>query len=211
MFDNTTLILYVSTVMVLAITPGPAVIYIVSRSIDQGRKAGIMSVFGIALGRSPQALAVAAGVTALLASSLVVFSILKYIGAAYLVYLGIRRLLRKNSDNMTGMEKPGTGASAFFQSVIVGLTNPKSILFYMAFLPQFIDPIRGSPALQTMVLWGIFESMVITLDSIYAIMASGVRRLLIRRKGFSTAGRYISGSVYIGLGLVAALTGSKNK
>jgi threonine/homoserine/homoserine lactone efflux protein len=211
MFEAATLFKYAAAALALLITPGPAVIYIVSRSIDQGRKAGILSNLGIALGTLPHAFAVALGVAALLASSLVVFSLLKYLGAAYLIYLGVCRILQKNSDNMLSTKSPRSGTSAFFQSIGVGFLNPKTVLFFMAFLPQFVDPARGNPMLQTLLLWAIFESLGITVGSTYALMAGGIRQLLIKNKTFSTAGRYLTGSVYIGLGLAAALTGSKNK
>ncbi len=211
MFDATTLLIYASAALILLVTPGPAIIYTVTRSIDQGRKAGLLSILGIALGSFPHALAVALGLAAILASSITLFSIIKYIGAAYLVYLGIGRFRHKRIIEDVDSKKPKIGTVAFVQSFMVGLSNPKTILFFIAFLPQFVDPTRGNPAVQTMLLWCIFETLGVTVGSAYALTAASVRDLVTRRKGFSNAGRYVSGSVYIGLGLAAVLTGSKSK
>jgi len=210
-FDTASFAIFVSASLALLITPGPAIIYTVSRSIDEGKRAGFLSVLGIALGSFPHALAVALGVAAILASSVVMFSLLKYVGAGYLVYLGICRLRRRGFDTGTAAKKPRTGAAAFFQSFAVGLFNPKGALFNFAFLPQFVDPSYGYPALQTLALWLISQLLAVMTGGGYVLAATALRRLIIRRRGFATAGRYVTGSIYLGLGLAAALTGSKGK
>jgi len=137
--------------------------------------------------------------------------VLRYVGAAYLVYLGICRLLRGDLEVETVSQKPRTGGTAFFQSFTVGLFNPKGAWFYFAFLPQFVDPTYGYPALQTLALWLISEVMAVMTGGSYVLAAAALRRLIIRRRGFATAGRYVTGSIYLGLGLAAALTGSRSK
>ena len=185
--------------------------YTVTRSLDQGRRAGLLSVYGLALGTLPHALAVALGVASLLASSVVAFNIMRYIGAAYLVYLGISRIRQKNAPPTAEAQKPRTGLAAFVESFTVGVLNPKSVLFFLAFLPQFVDPSRGHPMLQTLVLWVISQIMAVAVGSAYALAAAWLRRWFMSHRALSAAGDYIAGGVYVGLGLVAALTGLKSK
>ena len=185
--------------------------YTVTRSLDQGRRAGLLSVYGLALGTFPHALAVALGVASLLASSVVAFNIMRYIGAAYLVYLGISRIRQKNAPPTAEAQKPRTGLAAFVESFTVGVLNPKSVLFFLAFLPQFVDPSRGHPMLQTLVLWVISQVMAVIVGSAYALAAAWLRRWFMVHKALSAAADYIAGGVYVGLGLVAALTGLKSK
>ena len=211
MLDTASLALFAGANLVVLITPGPSVIYTVCRSLDQGRRAGLLSVYGLALGTFPHALAVAFGVAGVLASSVVAFSILKYIGAVYLVYLGVCRMLRKSAVHAVDAKKPKAGAAAFLESIAVGLTNPKSVLFFLAFLPQFVDPSRGHPVVQTLLLWLISQLMAVIVGSGYALAAAWLRYSVVTRKALSATGDYIAGSVYIGMGLAAALTGSKGK
>lgn len=191
--------------------PGPAILYTVSRSLDQGRRAGLLSVYGLALGTFPHAMAVAFGVAGLLASSVVAFNVLKYIGAAYLIYLGICRLRNKNDTTTTERKAPRTGLAAFAESFVVGVLNPKSVLFFLAFLPQFVDPARGHPIVQTLVLWLLSQVIAVIVGSAYALAAAWMRCQLTRRTIAGRFGDYLAGSIYIGLGLVAALAGSKTK
>jgi threonine/homoserine/homoserine lactone efflux protein len=211
MFDTTSLVIFVSANFVVLITPGPAILYTVSRSLDQGRKAGLLSVYGLALGTLPHALAVAFGVAGLLASSVVAFNVLKYLGVAYLVYLGVCRLRLKNNVRAAGTDKIKVGKLALRESFTVGVLNPKAILFFLAFLPQFIDPSRGHPVVQTLVLWLISQVMAVIVGSAYALAASWVRGWFIKTGTSSRVGNYLAGGIYIGLGVVAALSGSKGK
>ena len=211
MFDTASLLLFAGANLVVLITPGPAIIYTVSRSLDGGRASGLLSVYGLALGTFPHALAVALGVAGVLASSVLAFSVLKYVGAAYLVYLGVCRLLRKGVVHAHNARKPKAGTAAFFESFVVGLLNPKSVLFFLAFLPQFVDPSRGHPVIQTLVLWLISQIMAIVVGSAYALAAGWLRNRFIARGALSGAGDYFAGCVYIGLGLAVALTGSKSR
>lgn len=211
MFDTTSLLIFAGANFIVLITPGPAILYTISRSLDQGRKAGLLSVYGLALGTLPHALAVAFGVAGVIASSIVAFNVLKYLGAAYLVYLGISRLRRKNMTRAAGTAKPKVGKAAFIESFVVGVLNPKAILFFLAFLPQFIDPSRGNPVVQTLVLWLISQVMAVIVGSAYALAASVIRRWFINPESPSRAGDYVAGGIYIGLGVVAALSGSRGK
>lgn len=211
MFDTASFVVFVSVCLAVLITPGPAVIYTVSRSIDEGRRAGFLSVLGISLGSFPHAVAVALGVSAALASSVVAFELLRYVGAAYLVYLGICRLRRRDADVETTSKRPRTGVAAFFQSFAIGLFNPKGALFNFAFLPQFVDPSYGYPALQTLALWLISQILAVMTGGSYVLAATALRRLIIGRRGFATVGRFLTGSIYLGLGLAAALTGSRSR
>jgi threonine/homoserine/homoserine lactone efflux protein len=211
MFDTASLLIFAGANFLVLITPGPAILYTVFRSLDQGRKAGLLSVYGLALGTLPHALAVAFGVAGVLASSVVAFNILKYLGAAYLVYLGICRLRRKNVVRAASVDKPKAGKAAFFESFTVGVLNPKAILFFLAFLPQFIDPSRGDPVVQTLVLWLISQVMAVIVGSAYALAASWLRGWFIKPGSHTRTGDYLAGGIYIGLGVVAPLAGSRGK
>ena len=211
MFDTATLLIFAAANFVVLITPGPAILYTVSRTLNQGRKAGLLSVYGLALGTLPHALAVAFGVAGILASSVVAFNILKYLGAGYLVYLGICRLRRKKVVRTSNTGKPRAGKAAFFESFVVGVLNPKAVLFFLAFLPQFVDPSRGHPVAQTLLLWLISQLMAVIVGSAYALAASWLRRRFLGQKSSSRAGDYVAGSIYVGLGVVAALSGSRGK
>lgn len=211
MFDTASILIFTGVNLIVLITPGPAILYTVSRSLDQGMKAGLLSVYGLALGTLPHALAVAFGIAGILASSATAFNIMKYLGAAYLVYLGINRLLRKNAGGVSGSDTSKTGKMAFFESFTVGVLNPKAVLFFLAFLPQFIDPSRGSPLIQTLVLWFISQVMAVVVGSAYALAASCLRGWFIGFRPSSRVGDYLAGSVYIGLGVAAMFSGSKGK
>ena len=182
--------------------PGPSVIYIVSRSLAEGRTAGIVSALGIQAGGLVHVTAATVGVSALLASSALAFSVVKYAGAAYLIFIGVRRLL--------GGEEPDEGDAGpvgrkqlFWQGVVVNSLNPKTALFFLAFLPQFVDPDRGAVAPQVLALGVLFLMLATLSDSTYAVVAGSVRGWLGgRRRGL---GR-VSGCSYIGLGLLAALS-----
>ena len=172
MFDPTSLLIFMGANLIVLITPGPAVLYTVFRSLNQGRKAGLLSVYGLALGTLPHALAVAFGIGGILASSVIAFNILKYLGAAYLIYLGICKF-RHRKFNDTGDRSTSKSINkAFAESFMVGVLNPKSILFFLAFLPQFIDPSRGMAVVQILVLWFISQVMAVIVGSAYALAAS---------------------------------------
>ena len=209
--ELSTLLVFSAASLALLITPGPAVLYIVARSIDQGRLAGIVSVLGIVVGTLVHVGAAAFGLSALLMSSALAFTLVKYLGAAYLVYLGARRLLTKDHPARVETVEPEKLWRIFRQGVIVNLLNPKTALFFFAFLPQFADPARGSVAGQILLLGLIFATLGVFSDSVYALLAGTIRHWLRGSVAFLRGQRYFTGSIYIVLGLVTAVSGSNNK
>jgi threonine/homoserine/homoserine lactone efflux protein len=177
------------------------VLYIVVQSAEQGRRAGLASVAGIHLGTLVHVTAAAAGLSAVIVASAVAFSIVKYAGAAYLVYVGVRKLLE--SEPLVRPERhPQALRRAFAQGVVVNVLNPKTALFFLAFVPQFVQPHRGGVWSQVLVLGLIFVALGLVSDSLYALAAGTVARFLRRRR---RAMRYGSGAVFIGLGISASL------
>jgi len=197
---------------ILAVTPGPGVFYIVARSVTQGRMPGLASVAGVALGNLGNAIGASLGLAALFAVSSVAFTAVKYLGALYLVFLGIQAL--RNRQPTAGNVDPALPAIAlsriFADGFVVALLNPKTALFFAAFLPQFIDPARA-PMAQTIVLGVIFVLIAAVTDSIYAVTAGAVRPWLQRAKGVRAAGRWFTGGAFIGLGILTAISGQRAK
>lgn len=211
MLDFSKLSLFVAAAFVLLAVPGPAVLYIVARSIDQGRKAGIVSVLGVGVGGLFHIAAAAFGLSALLLSSATAFNTVKYLGAAYLIYLGVRKLMeRREAEEIRDVEHRKL-SRVFYQGVVVNVLNPKTALFFFAFLPQFVDPARGQVALQIFLLGAIFIVMGICSDGMYALMAGTLRQWIGGSARFIRAQRYFAGSVYIALGLTTAFSGSNRK
>jgi threonine/homoserine/homoserine lactone efflux protein len=205
--DGSTLLLFAGASLALLAVPGPAVIYVVTRSLDQGRAAGLVSVLGIETGTFAYALAAAAGLTGLIAASEVGFTVAKYAGAAYLVYLGVRKLLDRDEP----LDAPASARSRLFlRGVLVQLLNPKVAIFFLAFLPQFADASRGPIALQTLVLGTLFTLLAILSDGAYVLLAGAVGGWL--RSGRRARRRLakLSGGVYVGLGISAALSGTSH-
>jgi threonine/homoserine/homoserine lactone efflux protein len=208
MFDHSTLALFMGATLVFLLTPGPAVFYIVARSIDQGRTAGLISTLGLNTGSLAHVAAAALGVSTLLMSSATAFDIVKYLGAGYLVYLGVRKLLVREEEQTLQARPPEKLSRIFSQGVLVSLLNPKTSLFFFAFLPQFVDPARGGATAQILFLGGIFVMMAFLSDSFYAMLAGTLGQWLKGNLRFLRLQRYFIGSAYIALGLGAALAGS---
>jgi threonine/homoserine/homoserine lactone efflux protein len=208
--DPAALSVFLLAGLALLVMPGPAVLYIVARSIDQGRTAGLVSVLGIGLGSMVHVTAAALGLSSLLLSSATAYSVVKYIGAAYLIYLGVRRL--KSGDPI--LEATGSSERTlrrvFTQGVWVNILNPKTALFFFAFLPQFVSVDRGSVAAQIFLLGTIFVVMGIVSDSLYAIAAGGLGGWLRRRPAVMQVQRYFAGSIFVALGIGTALAGGKD-
>ena len=202
-----------SAALVLLAIPGPAVLYVTSRSIGLGRSAGLVSALGIGVGTLVHVAAAAAavGLSALLMSSAAVFGLVKYLGAAYLIYLGLQKLRGAESLDLSGEAPRANLSRVFGQGVIVNILNPKTALFFFAFLPQFVDPSRGNVALQILFLGTLFAAMGITSDSLWALFAGTVARRLSRNTGWMRTQRYISGGMLISLGLATAFVGSSSK
>src|SRR5215217_3065628 len=153
--DPTTFGLFVVAALALLLVPGPAVLYVVARSVDQGRPAGLASVLGVGIGSLVHIAFAAVGLSALLASSAAAFGVVKWLGAAYLIWLGLQRLLTRGEDAPAAVA-PDHLSRIFLQGVVVNVLNPKTALFFLAFLPQFVDPSRGSVAAQVAVLGCVF-------------------------------------------------------
>jgi len=208
MLDTSTLVVFIGAGLALLIVPGPAVMYIVAQSVDQGRVAGIVSVLGIATGSLVHIGAAALGISAILVTSAAAFAALKYIGAAYLIYLGVRKLMEQDAPDSVEPGTPQPLAASYRQGVVVNVLNPKTALFFFAFLPQFVDPARGSAAVQVLLLGAIFTIMGILSDGLYAVIAGSVGEFIKRSRALKRGQRLFSGGVYITLGLTTALLGN---
>ena len=211
MFHLPNLPVFLLAALVLLLTPGPAVLYIVARSIDQGRLAGLVSVLSIEVGNFCHVLAAALGLSAILLSSALAFAIVKYLGAAYLIYLGLRRLFTRDPLHPTVHFQRQSLRRIFWQGVLVAIFNPKTALFFFAFLPQFVDPVQGRVTAQLLMLGGLFVGMAIVTDGLYALLAGSIGQWLKGARSFLVAERYVVGSVYIGLGVTAALADVHHK
>ena len=201
--DSGTVGLFCLTALALLVIPGPAVLYVVVQGAEQGRRVGLASVAGIHVGTLVHVAAATVGLSALIVASAVAFSAVKYAGAAYLVYVGVRKLLDRDDIAPEGAHRRVSYRRAFVQGAVVNILNPKTALFFLALLPQFMDTDRGGVWSQALVLGLIFVALGAVTDSLYALAAGTVGRLFRRRR---RAMNYGSGVVFIGLGAVAALT-----
>ncbi len=198
--------------ILLLLTPGPAVLYIVARSVEQGRIAGLVSVCGITTGTLVHVAAAALGLSALLASSALAFSVVKYAGAAYLITIGVRRILSRADAPAAQLALPRRSLGRLYRDgFVVNILNPKTALFFLAFLPQFVDPARGAVAFQIAFLGLLFALMGFTSDSLYALAAGTAGRWVKRNGRYLRWERYLTGGVFIGLGVTAALAGNGRK
>jgi threonine/homoserine/homoserine lactone efflux protein len=197
--------LFAVAAFALIIIPGPAVLYIVSQSVGQGRVGGLAAVLGVETGAFVHVAGAALGVSAILASSATAFSALKLAGGAYLVVLGIRRLRERDDDSVPGTARPRPLASIFRQGVIVNALNPKTALFFLAFLPQFVDPERGHVALQAAILGLIWVVIAAICDAVWALGSGSLVGLLRTSARARRVERRASGGILIGLGVLATL------
>ena len=206
------LLLFSTAALILLVIPGPSVLYVVARSLDQGRKAGLASTSGISTGTLAHVVAATLGLSALLLSSATAYSLVKYAGAAYLFYLGIKKFReRPNIDSEEKHVQALPLRRVFVQGVVVEALNPKTALFFFAFLPQFVNPARGQVSLQFLALGMLFTLLGFISDSIWALTAGSAAGWLRRNQSFSRNQRYISGTVYLGLGMATAVSGSRHK
>jgi threonine/homoserine/homoserine lactone efflux protein len=204
--DLPLLLAFAGASLVLALTPGPAVVYIVARTLAQGRACGLASMLGVAFGNLANAVAAALGLAALFAISSLAFTAVKWAGAAYLVYLGARLWLAAPAPfNAAGPRPPAQRWRRVFRDgFVVALLNPKTSLFFAAFLPQFMDS-QANALSQTLSLAGIFIAIAACTDLLYVLTASVVARRLGRAGGWARWGHRIAGASFIGLGLLTAL------
>lgn len=209
MIELSQLYFFMGAALALLLVPGPAVLYITARSANQGRLAGLVSVFAIETANFLQAVAATLGLSAILLSSALAFDVVKYLGAAYLIYLGVRKLLVREEAAENGELRTESLTRIYWQGLVVNMLNPKTALFFFAFLPQFVDPGRGNVTGQTLLLGAIFVGMGIITDTLYALLASSLADKLRGSSQFQKGQRYFAGLVYVGLGITTAFTGSK--
>jgi threonine/homoserine/homoserine lactone efflux protein len=206
---SSTLAVFLLASLVLALTPGPAVLYLVTRTLSQGKSAGLASIGGIALGNLGNAAIASCGLAMVLAVSARAFTIVKLAGAAYLVYLGLKQLRQAAAR---GRGEPLTSARysrAFRDGFLVALLNPKTALFFAAFLPQFVDP-AGSPLAQSLLLSAAFVLIAACTDTLYVLAADTFGPRIVNLGGRSSVAPYISGFAFIALGIFVACSGPRS-
>lgn len=209
--DVATLAVFAAATLAVLAVPGPAVIYIVTRSVAQGRSAGLLSVAGIHAGSVLHVVAAAVGVSALLAASATAFTIVKYLGAAYLIWLGLRKLLSRPADDESGPAPHASARRVFTEGFVVNVLNPKTAIFFLAFLPQFVDPASGSVAAQIVVLGLCWVLLGMASDGTYALIAAAVAGRLRRTRRAARRLDIASGLIYLGLGALVALGGDNTR
>jgi threonine/homoserine/homoserine lactone efflux protein len=205
--DAPTFALFVAASLALTIVPGPAVL----RSVEGGRPAGLVSVLGIGMGGLVHVAFAAVGLSAILVSSAAAFSVVKWLGVAYLIYLGIGRFLARDEESSAVTVEKEPLSRVFSQGVVVNVLNPKTALFFLAFLPQFVDPSRGAVTTQIALLGITFVVLALCTDGLYALLTGSAADWLRRRNEsprFRRLQRYVSGGVFIALGAATAVSGS---
>ena len=206
-----TLAVFALASFLLIVVPGPAVLYVVTRSIAQGRRAGLVSMLGVEAGGLVHVAAAAVGLSAIIASSATAFTVVKLAGAAYLISIGVRRLVAREEALPAATVAGRSAKRLFAQGVVVNVLNPKTAVFFLAFLPQFVDPARGTVTLQFLVLGLTFVAVAMISDGAYALAAGTAGDWL---RGSERVRRWLgrfSGAVFVGLGVTAALTGRSSE
>jgi len=198
-------VVFLATAMVLLLIPGPAVLYVVTRSIEMGRSGGLASVAGITTGTVAYVVLATAGLSSLVLASTAAFDVVKYVGAVYLFVLGVRRLLGRGLEEPEEDAVPRTRWRAYVQGIVVNLTNPKTIVFIFAFLPQFVDPHATHASLQILVLGLSFACLGFLSDSAWALAAGTVADRLRGSTAIAWVQRWVGGGVLVGLGVLAAV------
>lgn len=197
--EASTLLVFAGVALLLAAVPGPAVLYIVGQSVAHGRQAGVISALGVGTGGMIHIAAAVAGLSSLLVSSATAFNVVKYLGAAYLVWLGLRKLFGG------GAELPApVRSNTWRDGVVVNVLNPKTALFFYSLLPQFIDPNGAAPVVQMLVLGLVFVAVATVSDMTWALVSGTAAGWL--RGRFQALDRWAAGSIFIGLGLSAAFS-----
>ena len=191
--------------LALLVIPGPAVLYVINRSISDGRSTALAAVAGLEIGNFMHVVAATVGLSAVIAASATAFGVVKWIGAGYLIYIGLRTLSRKPAS-FSQEQKSLSRRKSFTQGIVVNTFNPKVALFFLSFLPQFIDTEKGSAALQSLILGSLFVVIGLCTDGLYAFLASALRSTLLRGKSLPFVQRYVAGSVFVLLGVIAAST-----
>jgi threonine/homoserine/homoserine lactone efflux protein len=202
MFDSSTIITFLMASMAIIISPGPAQALSLANTLSGGKKAGILTVLGLNASLIVHCLAAALGLSAILATSATAFAVVKYLGAAYLIYLGIKTFIAKeNGIDLSTSSINSQSSKVFIKAMITGILNPKVALFFLAFLPQFVDPMRGSVLIQFFILGGILGLLDIIYESVLVLIAGAMADWILRNKTFAIWRQRITGTVLIGLGL----------
>ena len=204
--DSTSLVAFIAAALLVLLIPGPGVLYIVARSLGQGRRAGFISVLGLSAGALVHVLAATVGLSALLLTSATAFGIVKMLGAAFLIYLGVQTILVRHEPSVIEAPSPRSERRLFRDGVLVSVLNPKIALFFVAFLPQFVDSANGAVTRQVLVLGLMYVCLALITDSGYALLAASLRQRVGARVTLGALPRYASGAVYIGLGVTTALS-----
>ncbi|OJX75971.1 LysE family translocator [Leifsonia sp. 71-9] len=211
MVPGPSLLAFALASVALIVIPGPSVLFVIGRSLALGRAGGLLSVLGNALGILPLVIAVALGIGALVAQSVVVFTVIKLVGAAYLVYLGVQAIRHRRHTSVTHEEQPTRSPWRILaEGFLVGLTNPKSLVFFVAVLPQFVDYGAGGIPLQMFELGVVFLLLALLFDSVWALAAGTARQWFGRSPKRVERLGAAGGVMMIGLGGVLALTGTKH-
>jgi threonine/homoserine/homoserine lactone efflux protein len=202
--ESMSLLGFVAAALVVLVIPGPGVLYVVARSLSQGQGAGLVSVLGLSVGALVHVAAATLGLSAILLASATAFGIIKFLGAAYLVYLGLAMILTRQSVAELDADEDRKLTRLFTDGVIISVLNPKIAIFFLAFLPQFVDPGQGTVPLQILFLGTLYVLLALFTDGAYAILASRIRGWLGGRVMRSSLPRYASGTAFIGLGVGTA-------
>lgn len=203
MLDLTTFLTYFSAALLLAVVPGPGMLYVLTRSLHGGRREGVQSSLGTAVGGSVHVVAAAFGLSAILAASSLAFTVVKYAGAAYLIYLGVRMLVERLEPTIQTDVR--TKGNPFTQGVITEMLNPKTALFFLSFIPQFVDPSHGNVTLQFMLLGSISVILNTSADLIVTFFAGPIGERLRSSERWQCRQRVATGSAMIGLGVYVAV------
>jgi threonine/homoserine/homoserine lactone efflux protein len=207
MYDTHRFLLFLTAALILAITPGPGIFYVLARSLAGGRREGVHSSVGTLVGGLFHVFAAALGVSAILAASAVAFHTVKYAGAAYLVWLGIRMIRSRNVEMTAAPSTPSHGA--FRQGIFTEILNPKTALFFLSFIPQFIAPERGHVFFQFVALGTLSVTLNTMADLVVVVLAIPIERKLKNSATFRRRQRVASGLGMIGLGAYVALADTK--
>jgi threonine/homoserine/homoserine lactone efflux protein len=203
--------IFIAGAFIIIVIPGPNIFYLIARSIHQDRMAGFVSVLGIETATLVHICAATLGLTSLLLASNAAFTFIKYAGAAYLIYLGVRKLIERQEEQPETVRTTEGFQRIFIQGFIVNLLNPKTAMFFLAFLPQFVDPGYGNATVQILTFGAILVLLAISVETVYVLLSSQLRTWLIGGRRFRNSRRYLAGGAYIGLGLTTALSGSSHK
>lgn len=207
MFDFSTLGTFVAVVIGLFLIPGPAVLLTAVRTVQSGRKAGIITGLGLATGDLVHTLFAAIGLSAILMTSASAFNAVKMAGAAYLFYMGAKAIFAKSEKAQQAKSLPVSLSSVYGQAVLAEMLNPKTALFFLAFLPQFVDPARGASMLQFLLLGAIFVFLGILYTTAIAMCIEPISKFTKKIPWLNEGGGKMAGAIYIGLGIKVAFQG----